>query len=367
MTVLPGRAGAPAVGFAVAPREAAGRSHLAAQTGTREHIAAFDVLRSIAAAAVIVIHVLRPYRDQLGEIPDAQWMTAVTLNGLSRWAVPVFIMITGALMLSDPRAFSVGYYLRHRLTKVLIPFVAWSLLFAVLAGVSQTGYDATVTTSRLAELPTHETYYHLGFFYYFIPLYLLIPMLMLLVNSGQTATVIATTGAWLALTTFYLFHAEGVLGIDLVMYGGYLLLGYILLVYRPSRIAMLGLLALVGVAITDSIVISESLDAGTYRVGRWFSYKTVNTVVLAAFVFVGVVAYAHHLSARALAVFEFVGKHSLGIYLIHPLFLWPVEQFELYRGHPLLMIPIWASMCGGLALITSWWLRRYRVSAWLVP
>jgi surface polysaccharide O-acyltransferase-like enzyme len=65
------------------------------------------------------------------------------LNGLSRWCVPTFIMITGALMLADPRSFAVGYYLRHRVSKVLIPFVAWSLLYAGLAGVTRGGFDVT--------------------------------------------------------------------------------------------------------------------------------------------------------------------------------------------------------------------------------
>jgi surface polysaccharide O-acyltransferase-like enzyme len=333
----------------------------------REHIAAFDVLRSAAAAAVVVIHVLRPYRDQLGEVPDTHWMSAIALNGLSRWSVPTFIMITGALMLADPRSFSVGYYLRHRVTKVLIPFVAWSLLYAGLAGFSRGGYDATVTLTRLAELPTHESYYHLGFFYYFIPLYLLIPALVLLINFRQTRIFITLTAAWLTLTTLYLFDADGVMEADLIMYGGYLLLGYVLFTYRRTPVLPLALLALGAVMITNSIVIGESLDAGRYQVGRWFSYKTVNTVIVAAFVFVGVLAYASRLSARALGIFEFVARHSLGIFLIHPLFLWPVHEFELYRGHPLVIIPMWALLCGGLALLTSWWLRSHRVSAWLVP
>ncbi|ENM5858245.1 acyltransferase, partial [Vibrio mimicus] len=46
----------------------------------------FDLLRAIAAVAVIAIHVLAPYRDLLGEIPFAEWLIAVTVNGASRWA-----------------------------------------------------------------------------------------------------------------------------------------------------------------------------------------------------------------------------------------------------------------------------------------
>lgn len=62
----------------------------------REKVRFFDVLRCVAAVAVVVIHVLGPYRDQFGIMPDSGWITATTFNSFSRWAVPVFIMITGA-------------------------------------------------------------------------------------------------------------------------------------------------------------------------------------------------------------------------------------------------------------------------------
>ena len=67
----------------------------------RERVLFFDLLRCVAAVAVIAIHVLAPYRNELGVIPMDQWLTAVGVNSVTRWAVPVFILITGALMLSD--------------------------------------------------------------------------------------------------------------------------------------------------------------------------------------------------------------------------------------------------------------------------
>ncbi|MCV5744443.1 acyltransferase family protein, partial [Escherichia coli] len=71
----------------------------------RERVRFFDLLRCVAAVAVIAIHVLAPYRNELGVIPMDQWLTAVGVNSVTRWAVPVFILITGALMLSDTRPF----------------------------------------------------------------------------------------------------------------------------------------------------------------------------------------------------------------------------------------------------------------------
>ena len=80
----------------------------------RERVLFFDLLRCVAAVAVIAIHVLAPYRNELGVIPFDQWATAVGVNSVTRWAVPVFILITGALMLSDTRPFDAKYYVKRK-------------------------------------------------------------------------------------------------------------------------------------------------------------------------------------------------------------------------------------------------------------
>ena len=130
----------------------------------RQKVWFFDLLRCVAAVAVVGIHVLGPYREQLGEIPDGEWVTAISFNSFSRWAVPVFIMITGALMLSDTRDFDARYYVKRRLGKVLLPFLVWSAFYALLSGFTLAGFDSSVALQTLQAFPGHETYYHLGFF-----------------------------------------------------------------------------------------------------------------------------------------------------------------------------------------------------------
>ena len=39
----------------------------------REKVGYFDLLRVVAAIAVVVIHVLGPYREQLGQIPNLMY------------------------------------------------------------------------------------------------------------------------------------------------------------------------------------------------------------------------------------------------------------------------------------------------------
>ena len=337
------------------------------QARPREHVVAFDLLRSVAAVAVVVIHVVGPYRERIGVIPNAEWAIAVAFNGLSRWSVPVFIMITGALLLSDPRPFQLGHYVRRRVAKVLVPFLAWSVAYAVIAGASLEGFDATVTAERLRALPIHETYYHLGFFYYFIPLYLLVPLLRPLVRRAPPGIALAAVVVWLGLTTLYLAGERGFWSIDPVLFGGYLLFGWALWQRNFPPFALLVVAGVVALAIGVVMVVSRSLEAERYVIGAWFSYKSLHTAIAAGLVFALGLRLASRLPPRLVRVFGFVGTHSLGIYLLHPLFLWPVRTFDLYGPHPLLVIPFWTVMCGGLALVASVALRRLRVTAWLVP
>ena len=333
----------------------------------RQKVVFFDVLRCVAAMAVVTIHVLGPYREQLGEISDSAWITATTFNSFSRWAVPVFIMITGALMLSDTREFDLRYYVRRRLGKVLVPFLVWSVFYALLSGLTAAGYDATTALATLKALPEHETYYHLGFFYYFIPLYVVVPFFRHYVQHTDRGGVVGLTAAWLLLTVLFLFKLDGFWSHQLILYSGYLLLGYCLYHYRWPPLGLLVVLGGAGLLLTAYMVVSNSFAAGEYTVGRWLSYKTINTALIAAMVFALGRLIGKSLSRAWLERAAIMSRHSLGIYLLHPVFLWPVREYDLYFAHPIIMIPFWTVVCGGLALLASRLLARSPKTAWLVP
>lgn len=333
----------------------------------RKKVMFIDLLRCVAPVAVVVIHVLGPYREQLGGIPDGEWITAISFNSFSRWAVPIFIMITGALMLSDTRDFDARYYVKRRLGKVLLPFLVWSVFYAFLSGFTLAGFDSSVALQTLQALPVHETYYHLGFFYFFIPLYFIIPLLNMFVRKTGRGTVIGLTCVWLLLTTLFLFKVDGVWSQELILFSGYLLLGYCLFQYRWPALVLLVPLGIAALLLTDYMVVSTSLAQGEYTVGRWVSYKTLNTVLIAAMIFALCQRYSDQLSDFWKHKLAFMSRYSLGIYLLHPIFLWPVREFDLYFVHPGLMIPFWTLVCGGLALTASWLLAKSSRTAWLVP
>lgn len=346
-----------------------------------------DLLRVAAAVAVIIIHVIGPYRALFGEIPNSEWVTAIVFNNISRWAVPVFILITGALLLSDTRPWDTKNYIKRRVGKVLIPFLAWSIFYAFLTGVSTSGWNSEAAMETLQALPSHQTYYHLGFFYYFLPLYLVIPFLRPLVQRIPLWAVGTLVAAWLVLTLLYLMFVKGIWNHQLILYSGYLLAGFWLFKIgqkkdaefyaNPQLKPQLGwrwliiIFGVVGLIATNLYILETSFAADKYKFGRWLSYKTLNTALVAMMIFTIAQTWgAYWLSQGSQSLkkaIAFISRHSLGIYLMHPIILWPVRAFDWYPMPAIIMIPLWTFIAGAGALAMSYGLSKNKKTAWLVP
>lgn len=328
------------------------------------HIAYLDVLRVLAALFVVAIHVLGPYRTEIGQIALSDWSVAVGLNSASRWVVPIFIMISGVLLLSSSHRFTLRHFIQRRVMKVVVPFVLWSLLFAGLSGLTAEGFSWQTVAQTLHAAPDHETYYHLGFFYYYIPLLLWIPMLRPIVAHLSAPGVAAVGLAWMGVTAWYLSGAQGWWRNDFILYGGYLWLGFWLHYYPRAR-PLWWVLGLLAVGMTGYHVLGTSIQYQRYITEGWLSYTTINTVLISAAVFLAVRQWRQGRTTPSWVAT--LSRYSLGIYLIHPIFLWPVRAYWPTLSPSWLWIPALTIYAfAGAALITAL-LQRQRITAWLVP
>src|SRR5665213_1648897 len=84
-------------------------------------------IRLIALYAVIILHSTAPLLMQYGKVSTSDWLMADILNAMVRFAVPVFVMVTGALLLH--RDYQLGDFLKKRLSRIVWPFLFWSLVY----------------------------------------------------------------------------------------------------------------------------------------------------------------------------------------------------------------------------------------------
>lgn len=134
------------------------------------------------------------------EIPGSPaWHAANLLDAATRWCVPVFVMISGALMLerNDPTP----TFLARRLDRLAPPLLFWSCAYLLLAAC-QPGWQVVHGQQALLR---GEPWYHLWYLCMLPGLYLLTPWLRRLLQSRfarrraplAVAVLLGTTLVWL--------------------------------------------------------------------------------------------------------------------------------------------------------------------------
>lgn len=117
-----------------------------------------DVLRVIACMSVVMIHVSAEFVVRGKSGPDF-WLGNL-LDSLSRAGVPLFVMISGALMLDENYEFTKKKWLGH-IVRMVVFYPVWMII------------------CRLVGSPD----YHLWFVPMIVGVYLLVPLLRLWVNE----------------------------------------------------------------------------------------------------------------------------------------------------------------------------------------
>lgn len=297
-------------------------------------------LRAISIVAVVLIHVVAP-TVSTGDEGSVQWYIASILNGLSRWTVPIFIMISGALLFAKPVKSLKAYYLKvwWRIGLPLVIFSALYMLWRVLFGV-------TSPEGAFNFLVSGRPYYHLHFMFIIIGLQLVHPFLQRLsyLPVKQLASVASLAMVVMVGITLLVAYS----GYDLYYYSrwvpfvGYYIMGY--LVYRYQWYNFLSLpvmiiLFLLVSAVTSILYIYTSIQ-GIPTVPGLIIDTNMPLVMLASFLVFSIGLRMTLPPGRA--VWLAIAGASYGIYLLHP-FVLDIVRYAIPRDHlvlNLLALPV---------------------------
>lgn len=137
--------------------------------------------RVLAIIAVVLIHVAG-YTYANPELKGTgTWALASVLTFSTKWAVPVFVMVSGALLLKPPRDRAPMTFYRRRLSRIGIPLVVWH---AVYIGVIAYQSGGTLRwQNTLARLLRGEVYTAMYFFWLILGLYVVTPLIWPVVEA----------------------------------------------------------------------------------------------------------------------------------------------------------------------------------------
>ena len=82
-----------------------------------------DSLRALATIGVILIHISSPLVNMTWSKNMPYWWVGNVADSLVRFAVPVFLMLSGATMLG--KEYSLTDFYKKRFLRVFLPFVFW--------------------------------------------------------------------------------------------------------------------------------------------------------------------------------------------------------------------------------------------------
>lgn len=96
---------------------------------------AIDILRSLAIIAVILVHVSGAYVDKFMQLGAENWWFAHGINSAMRFCVPIFVMISGALLLGRDESYET--FIKKRFLRVFFPYLIWNSLYTLYTSLGQ--------------------------------------------------------------------------------------------------------------------------------------------------------------------------------------------------------------------------------------
>lgn len=308
-----------------------------------------DNLRALATAAVIVLHVSSSVLYEFGKVSNFDWWAGNIYDSLVRWCVPVFLMVTGALLIPKKNTFS--EFIQKRFGKILIPFAFWSFIYLVILIYKHIMYANEISSLNIIHIMLHGTSYHLWYIYMLLGVYIVLPLISKKIQTVSDKSLLFIILFWFLvlglnyIPTFCLYPAAHVFA----GYVGYTIFGYYLSTKNIGNITAL-ICFLVGFTITAFGTFELSNQQHSFS-ELLYKYTTPHIALMAAGIFILVKNNMVSETTWLAKVKNIIAKHSLGIYLIHVLMLEILNRLGLdwYYVNPLVGIALTSICCLGIS------------------
>ncbi len=302
-----------------------------------EELAFTSYLRVAAIAAVVLIHTMSAIVGNRAIRVSGTWWAGTALDLGVAWAVPLFIMVSGALLLAPNPNERAGDFYRRRLHRIAIPLIVAHVgYFAVRALLLHERLSPQVIVRDLLRA---SVYTQLYFFWIILGLYLITPPLRRLIarlSRPEVAFIGFAAVAWMWAVTIGARTLQVVGGGGSVPpwqpaaltlwipYFGYFVLGYALrdTIHRGwPLVAVLALFLLADATVIWHFGIGGSIPAANVILGGGYQGLPVATATIALFVIGRSVIPPSSALAQPLFALPMrrLGELTLGVFIIFPL------------------------------------------------
>ncbi|MCV9929408.1 acyltransferase family protein [Flavobacterium sp. LS1R49] len=327
-------------------------------------------LRVVATISVIFLHVASEILYQYGCVSNFVWWTANVYDSLVRFCVPIFVMLTGVLMLS--RTYELNDFLKKRFSRIVLPFLFWSFIYAMfslndkISGGQEMSFGEII--KWVFDLLRNGSSFHLWYIYMIIGIYLFIPIISKWAQNATEKEILYFIFIWgLTLLINEPIFSEFRIRIDLAYFSGfigYVVLGYYLSIksftYSKRMLRIISvLLIFIGVSVTIFGTYYLAIIDNNFN-EYFYNYSTLNVLMVS----IGVFLFFKNLeisNSIVIKINNLISKYSYGIYLVHILILRFMEKImgiDYDFIHPIFAIPLATLVCLLISTLIIYWINR---------
>ena len=307
------------------------------QRGEKKRQLHIDLLRILACLSVILLHTAAQYWYEL-PITGTRWLVCNAYDAVSRFGVPIFVMISGTLFLSREGQIPIAKLYKNNILRMFVAYWAWSIFYGIwdcrewigMPGVTWKVYLSEVFYSR----------YHLWFLPMIIGIYMLLPVLKVFVDHASQQLLQYVLVIFLVLqvgaNTLVILNPPQIIQnllylVDVEMicsYVAYFILGYYLCRYPVSdrQEKALYLLGVLGAGCAVVVSTWASFRNGGPSAAAYDSFSLFTFLVsVAIFVFFQKRVSVSMGEGNNRLIGE-LSANTFGVYLVH---LWVLEYLQM--------------------------------------
>ena len=330
-----------------------------------------EFMRIMAIMFTVVIHVSNIYIRSYGKISDGSFLVADFFNALARVCVPIFFMISGALLIK-------GEYIKEkylkRIKKFIIILAVWSIIYYIV-GIMRGGENNIVKGFVNSFFNTEYTSKHLWFMYAIIGLYIALPFVQRMCKDMTREEenlflilflgICGLSGVYLPIATAITRHNMEVIYpvplINSAYYLGYFICGHILYerfknIKNNKKYNLYCILTYI-VTVLLMTIITYILSKNMGRlVTTAFWYRGILIILESFSLFILVIINEDKFTSPVIGK---IASLSFGVYLIHAIFLFIIkDNIDIVSYPAILMIPLLTLIIYLCSLFSSYILKK---------
>lgn len=289
---------------------------------------------------------------------------------ISEAAVPLFIMKSGTLLLSNSKRIDYSY-VRKRITKFALIITFWGLFYNLLCNALIDGISYSAVWKSIVAVVTADTAYNYQFWYLYmlLGLYIISPVIKKFTdNAGKKDFLYVIT--IFAIIGFIVPFICGIYDVDsqsiwvvkwLSPFSAYWLLYYLLGTYldryplNKRQCNVLFLLTLLLGALTLLKCLGESSQE---RIGIWLNYSSPFTLAYAVALFSLIYGKKALHTGKEISS---LAKYSLGVYILHPVMIVAMRKLlgvDVTCFAPVISVPVLTCVVYVGCVFATWLIKK---------